>query len=685
MGYWKDGQFNSAPADWYRDNMNTPYLSSVTGFNGFNVSGEYFAEITDDCGQYQSVNFQVNIVEVPEQPVITVNGDSEVCGGETIELSATDGYNYYRWFVAGSEVGLGTTQTIQATVTGTYTVEVSNVPFDQNCGSVVSNPVYVEIFEFSNIWMPTEVTLCHDSDGIAEITASSLQSDVSYYLVDDATGQVFGNAFAGNGNITFNTAPVTQSTMFNVLAVNNEIDGCEQVLDNQITIYVDEEVYSIYNVENVYDIIEDAAEITTCSQEVSLAIAKGENITPFSYMKTGEKVVWYKDGAVYHVVEGATNQWRSTEIYPVESGVYQAKYFNNNAQDECTYFTQPIEVTVIEKPERPTITYEGSLEFCEGDGELVLTAPTGYDAYNWYRNGTLMANVTSTENEVHVVQSGSYRVAVVNGNTCESERSLEIEAIVHQKPTELPYTVLEDVLCEPGVVTVMLSSGEADVMYQLFDVLTGQPTGAAKMGAANLILQSDIIEADATLEIRAYRLDVESCEAVFTPFEVTVNELEIQVSANTLIAVVNNPADVLSYQWYRNGSIIVNGGDNSTLNIYDDAEYLVVVTMNDGCVLESYINRAVEGENIEDAIATNFEIFPNPATEFVNLLYASENNENLMIRVIDSKGTIIHEVSVNKTEGLFEYQLDLDNWAQGAYIIQVFGKENVLDQMFIKF
>jgi hypothetical protein len=680
MGYWKDGNYNMTGADWYKNDMTHPMGSHWT-YSEMMSDGNYFAFVDDgDCGEYQSVEYSITVVPVPEQPEITVNGEAFVCEGETVSLSATEGYNYYKWYLDGNAWGMPTTQTIDVTVTGTYTVEVSNVPFVQACHSEISNPVYIEIFEFNQIMVTNNVTLCPTGDGIAEIAATNLQDDVTYHLINDGTGVDFGQTFSGSGGINFNTLPITESTVLSIKAVSNVNPDCEKMMDQQIVVMIDEDVKTMYRVDNVWETVESGDTYTSCEDEIALSISKGDN-NDVHWLEADETVIWYKDGEVYQTM----TQWNDNYLYPTVSGVYHAKYINNNTQEVCSYLTEAIDITITAKPERPEITYTGNLEFCEGSEELVLTAPAGYDQYEWYLNGGMIANNTSSNNELVATMTGDYTVRVAMEDACQSETSTIVSVNVIEKPEVPVLTAIDAMLCEPGMAYVMVVNAEDDVMYQLYDVITGEASGDARMGSANLVLQSAEIAENTVFEVRAWRINANTCSAVSMPIEIGVNTVTVDVSANTLIAVASNPNEVISYQWYRNGLVITNGGDDNMLNIYDDAEYMVVVTTVDGCVIESVINRSMDDGNIDAEITNSMDIYPNPATDFINLNYSSTIDEDVTVRVIDVKGVVLYEVQLSKVEGVLEHQIFFDDWAKGTYVLQVIGQKNIMDKTFIKF
>jgi hypothetical protein len=175
---------------------------------------------------------------MPEQPEVVAEGNTDLCEGETTILTATAGYNYYKWYRNGSVVA-GNAQAFEADQSGSYQVAVSDIPFEYVCYSQKSNPVYIDIFEFNNVsFTSTYKALCHDSDGIVEFTLTGMQDDVVYQLIDDATGEVFGETFTSYaGTSTFETTTVTTNMIFSVVAVNENNESCSKIVNtNMLTV-----------------------------------------------------------------------------------------------------------------------------------------------------------------------------------------------------------------------------------------------------------------------------------------------------------------------------------------------------------------------------------------------------------------------------------------------------------------
>lgn len=395
-------------------------------------------------------------------------------------------------------------------------------------------------------------------------------------------------------------------------------------------------------------------------------------------------ITWYRNNTETPVVVGAT-----LNNYPA-TGEYFVVYKHNKCSD---YASDSIQITVAEIPTKPIITFEGSQEICEGESATLSTSDN-YSYYKWYRFGIEIINATS--NTIEVYEDGSYTVEVSNRafdpnvSVCSSiSDAYSVSLNIHIRPiTPDFFTLIDGVLCEPGVAQVNLSIFENDVRYQLYDWQTKQPTGEAVLAGnqGSVILTSDVLTKDTKLGVLATRNNEQMCGSVYSRVfaEVTVHDLYIDVNGNTLIASINEN-NASTYQWYRNDRIINHGGTSRTLNIYDDAQYKVIVVTYDGCTIESSIGNGPAEKEPEKVTATTLSLFPNPARDIITVNFENADDETIRIRILNISGEVVFDKEVEKADSELRYEIPISKFNNGAYIVHVIGKQEVKVQQFIKF
>jgi hypothetical protein len=111
----------------------------------------------------------------------------------------------------------------------------------------------------------------------------------------------------------------------------------------------------------------------------------------------------------------AGNTWsngnQSASITVTESGTYYVNFVDENG---CEAVSNSIEVSVSDAPS-PTISTNGSNTFCQGES-VVLSASMS-DSYQWYLNGNMINNGTTST--YTATQSGAYYVVVTNADQCD--------------------------------------------------------------------------------------------------------------------------------------------------------------------------------------------------------------------------------------------------------------------------
>ncbi|MEQ8471441.1 MAG: hypothetical protein RIC35_09655, partial [Marinoscillum sp.] len=329
---------SSSFIEWFLNDLSTPVtiVGDILGDNESLVTGSYFARVTDTSGDTQCVylteSFDVTVEETPDRPEITLDsGSLTFCEGEDeAVLSAPSGFSYYRWYKDGGPEPVASTMSITVDESGSYTVAVSNVPFDLECASATSIPVIVE------------------TQALPDLRVNAAGTDI-----------IAGGTYNACGELTLTFT-----------------DGPDAIADD------------------------------------------GE----FEIMK---------DGAFY-----ASTSADHFEV--TDSGSYSVTFISADINATCSVTVGDFNLVINEKPEQPSISVGGSLSFCEG-GSVTLTATSGYQYYQWIRDGNVLninaASLTVTKN------SGSYQVQVANipftsnsATYCASDPSEEVKVTVYEDP-----------------------------------------------------------------------------------------------------------------------------------------------------------------------------------------------------------------------------------------------------------
>ncbi|MES2763172.1 MAG: LamG-like jellyroll fold domain-containing protein, partial [Bacteroidota bacterium] len=182
---------------------------------------------TSTAGCTSSTFATASITVIPK-PTIVVSGGS-ICSGSSFTIVPSGASTYT--FSSGSVVS--------PTVTTTYTVTGTDINGCTNStGSTLLVAVNPPITNFSVSASSTNIC----SGQSATVTIASSQTDIKYYLRDDATNNIVVGPISGTGStLSFNTGTLTSTTTYNVYAETQSLgnkgldfDGTNDVITTNI-------------------------------------------------------------------------------------------------------------------------------------------------------------------------------------------------------------------------------------------------------------------------------------------------------------------------------------------------------------------------------------------------------------------------------------------------------------------
>jgi Subtilase family/GEVED domain/Secretion system C-terminal sorting domain len=123
-------------------------------------------------------------------------------------------------------------------------------------------------------------------------------------------------------------------------------------------------------------------------------------------------------------------------------------------------------------------------------------------------------------------------------------------------------------------------------------------------------------------------------------------------------------------QWYYNGNAI-SGATNQTYSPTQSGNYRVDVTLSNGCIAQSdnfvYVILAVN----PGANDIGLVVFPVPADNQVNVVFAAKTAANLNISLISSAGETEYANSQVLPAGNFSTVIDVGHIAPGTYVLKI--------------
>ena len=467
---------------------NTWSTGATTQSINVTASGSYTVTVSNGSCSSTSVATVVTVNPTPPVPTITASGPTTFCTGGSVTLTSSS--------ATGNTWSTGaTTQSINVTASGSYTVTVSN-------GSCSSTSV------------ATVVTV-NPTPPVPTITASGPTTFCSGGSVTLTSSSVTGNTWS-NGATT-QSITITTSGSYTVTVSNGSCSSTSTA--TAVTV----------NPLPAIPTITAGGPTTFCS---------GGSVTLTSSSASGN--TWST---------GATTQ----SIAVTTSGSYTVTVSNGSCSSVSTATT----VTVNPLPATPTIPASGSTTFCTG-GSVTLTSSSATG--NTWSTGATTQSIT-------VTTSGSYTVTVSNGS-CSSTSVATVVTVNPLPPVPTITASGPTTFCTGSSVTLTSSAVSGNTWS------TGVNSQSVTVSASG-----------------SYTVTVSSsgCSSVSAPITITVNPIPTISASNNGPLCVNQPLNLTatgtaggSYSWSGPNSFN-STSQNPTIASVTGADfgiYTVTITLN---------------------------------------------------------------------------------------------------------
>lgn len=296
----------------------------------------------------------------------------------------------------------------------------------------------------------------------------------------------------------------------------------------------------------------------------------------------------------------------------------------------CESARVAVNATVINFP-KPTLNTSGTITLCEG-GNVFLQAQAGFNAYLW--------STGETTQQITASISGSYFVAVGDGNGCFSENSAPVTLTLITAPAKPDVTVTGDICSGSPVVL----SGPVGMVGYVWS--TGATTPSITVNQAG------------SYSLRV--VDGVGCQSVSSDPIVIGNVVPATITLvdNTLIA-----SSGTSFQWFLFGEPIPGATKQILeINLFEVGIYTVEITQGN-CTSRSsdFIYLITDAESSVEGI----KVFPNPVSE--KLTITNPNVQGVNSKIYDALGRIITSKPLEPGENIF----DVKEFAKGMYWVVI--------------
>lgn len=372
--------------------------------------------------------FDLTIDDAQPSAVISADGPTGFCGGNSVTLSAEPVSGTYQWQEDGIDIEGAQAATLEVTASGNYALVVTNA-----CGSDVSEAISVVVGDAPLYAFDQPAYLSCDGSPIT-ITAvdNSGQSDLAYeWSLNDVV-------LSGENGPSLLAAEAGAYS----LTVMNTVTGCSYTAD-AVEVSIDQIATPVVNVDG------------------QIAFCLGGSVTLSVEPVPGISYQWALDGTD---IDGATG----SEIEVDEAGSYTVVAASIGCSSAAS---AALVVTLYALPEVPTIT--GVAAFCAGGSTTLAVDELAGLSYQWSVNGEEVDGAVGAQ--IDAITAGDYSVAVTTTEGCTTNSSTT--------------TVIENALPAQPVIMQMgdelMTSGDGTFQWLFEGTPVDGATGEAYLPSEN--------------------------------------------------------------------------------------------------------------------------------------------------------------------------------------------------------
>ncbi len=356
-------------------------------------------------------------------PTANLGPDQTICGNSTL-LSAANNGSYYLWNTGD------TTQTINATSTGTYWVQINNL------AGTSSDTINVTIHPLAAISISGDNSICsNDSTQLTIVSPATTFSWLPVAGLDNPDSNVvnaspfvnttytitvtdnFGCTNSDSISITVNSIPVAQAgsdqficfggqtilgttsgmncNWLPISALNSSTD-CQPIALPTLTTNYILTVTDLNGCENSDSVLVTVNPLPTVAVCCDQTLCAGDTVS-LNAITSASNLSWSPSAGLN------TTTGNNVNAFPASSVTYTVAATDVNG---CS-FADSVTLTVNPLPAAPTIT--------QNIGDLISSESAGNQ---WYLNGNLISGATG---QIYApVQNGNYSVVVTDVNGCSA-------------------------------------------------------------------------------------------------------------------------------------------------------------------------------------------------------------------------------------------------------------------------
>jgi hypothetical protein len=628
--------------------------------------GTYTVDITDlnSCASSTSFTltepspFQTTIVSTTDYNgyPISCNGYSD--GG--IDLSVSGSVPGYTYLWDNGD----TTQTISGLSAGIYSVDItdSNTCTASTSISLIEPTLLETTFILSDI---NGYNLCNDSqDGFIDLSVSGSVPVYSYQWSNGDTTEGLDSLGAGfyyytvtdqNGCTTSDTIEITEPIL-NIQESVTDV-SCFGGINGAVSVIVSGSTapYYVFWDNNInpsllsegtygYQIIDSIG----CSYNDSLIVSDPDSFVVVENI-TNVSCYGFNDGKILLDITGSTPpyivDWFGFSTINMSTGTYNFTILdsNNCAYSEIAIVSEPNPIDVLNQVVDPSCgnTNDGSVS-------LIISGGTPLYSVDW--GG-------SNPNSLAV---GTYDFVIIDDNNCIDSNSVTLIAESNIQVISSVTKISCNSFCD-GAIDLQINGGVAPYTVDWFGF------NSAALCEGNV--SYDLID--------AFGCSYSESFLMLPPDSV---ELIIDQIGMQLQATANGGVSPYSYEWFNDLGSLAN---SQNVNITSNGNYYCIAIDTNHCQSDT-ITYFYSETSINNSEVYDFNIYPNPTNNYLNIEFESIIEQNYSVYLVDLLGEKILLDRIDKYKGNYSYKLNLFEFAQGIYILELKSENKIYHKKIIK-
>jgi len=342
------------------------------------------------------------------------------------------------------------------------------------------------------------------------------------------------------------------------------------------------------------------------------------------------------------------NGFTSNEQNPTVTieGEYEVTVLGSNG---CSNTKNALVVMDIETPD--AMANGGTIDCINTEITLIGSSSDMNVTYSWTGPG----GFASTDQNPTTSEPGEYILTVMSSNGCSVTTIAEVVDDAKQPEVTLS---LGDANCEDGTRILLAEVDEMDL-----NVIWTGPNGFASNELSTSITTAG-----------TYTLQTFPSNGCNSTHSITMDE-NVGLSADI------ETQDIVGGNEFGSATIIITSGTGEFIIEWDNGEtgetavsleegvHTVSVTDGLGCTLVFEFTIDIINSIEESELSVSMSIYPNPASEVLNIEFSNSEEKITDIEIINVNGQIVKQIEIKDSRT--SILVSVDEWSSGVYFVKV--------------